>query len=221
SADRRSPGEGWSGPASVRDLGRVALLPGLVNAHTHLELSWLRNRVPPSTAFTSWVKQLFAARGVSVERTDDPRVIDAAHAAAREVRETGTAAVGDVSNSLASVPAIEAGGLHGVVFHELLGFTETTAALVESTRELRAATAARSHVRVSVAPHAPYAVSPELFRAIRAEVDAGTVPQTCVHVGESPEEMELLATGTGEWRRMLEWIGAWREDWIPPGTGPV
>src|SRR5262245_2614628 len=55
----------------LRRLGQVALLPGLVNAHTHLELSWLRDRVPPANAFTSWVKQLIAARGGRVERVDD------------------------------------------------------------------------------------------------------------------------------------------------------
>jgi cytosine/adenosine deaminase-related metal-dependent hydrolase len=45
------------------DLGNVALLPGLVNAHTHLELSWMRDRVPPASTFTGWVKTLFAIRG--------------------------------------------------------------------------------------------------------------------------------------------------------------
>ena len=58
----------------------VALLPGLVNAHTHLELSWLRDRVPPANAFTSWVKQLIVARDGAVERPDDPVVLEAAAA---------------------------------------------------------------------------------------------------------------------------------------------
>jgi 5-methylthioadenosine/S-adenosylhomocysteine deaminase len=82
----------------LRRLGAVALLPGLINAHTHLELSWLRNRVPPSNAFTSWVKQLIVARGGSVERPDDPAVLAAASAAAHEAIETGTVALGDISN---------------------------------------------------------------------------------------------------------------------------
>jgi cytosine/adenosine deaminase-related metal-dependent hydrolase len=213
--------EGLPTTAPIRNLGRVALMPGLVNAHTHLELSYLRNRVPPASAFTSWIKQLFAARGRSVERADDPRVFDAASDAAREARETGTTAVGDISNSLASVNPIRASGLRGLVFHELVGFKETTADLVEATRGARLAAAERTGVRITVAPHAPYSVSPELFRAIRAEVDSSAEPMTAVHVGESREEMELLASGTGEWRRMLQWIGAWREDWTPPGTGPV
>jgi cytosine/adenosine deaminase-related metal-dependent hydrolase len=112
--------------------------------------------------------------------------------------------------------------MRGVVFHELLGFRETTGDLLVRTADARAA-AARVHdrVRISVAPHAPYSVSPELFQAIRAEVSGSEVPFTSVHVGESTEELELLANGTGEWAQMLRWIGAWRDDWRAPGMGPV
>lgn len=207
----------------LRWLGRVALMPGLVNAHTHLELSWLRSRVPPANAFTSWVKQLIVARGGRTERIDDPAVIAAAAAAAREAIETGTAALGDISNSLASVGVMADAGLRGIVFHELLGFKETSGALIERTEPLRAAVRARGNgrVRVTIAPHAPYSVSPELFRAVRAALSSNRQTRTSVHVAESPEEMELLASGTGEWATMLRWIGAWRDDWTPPGTGPI
>jgi cytosine/adenosine deaminase-related metal-dependent hydrolase len=208
---------------ALRPLGSVALLPGLVNAHTHLELSWLRDRVPPANAFTSWVKQLMLARGGAVEHVDDPAVIEAAAAAAREAVDAGTVAVGDIGNSLASVAVMAGAGLDGIVFHELIGFKETNGALIERTASARAAARQRAgrRVRVSVAPHAPYSVSPELFRAVRQAVAASDEPRTSVHVAESPEEIELLATGTGEWARMLKWIGAWREDWTPPRCGPV
>ena len=63
-------GQGHSAEAMalgpVRDLGQVALMPGLVNAHVHLELSWLRDRVPPAADFTTWITGLFAARGGAV-----------------------------------------------------------------------------------------------------------------------------------------------------------
>ena len=82
-------------------------------------------------------------------------------------------------------------------------------------------TAAAAHgVSVSLAPHAPYSTSLELFKAIRAAVDAqGGIMS--VHLGESPEEVELLREGTGPWRGILEMIGAWRDDWAVPGCGPV
>ena len=210
-------------PTTPRDLGDVAMLPGLVNAHTHLELSWLRDRVPPAASFVDWIKQLFITRGGRSEHPGDHRVTDAARAAAREMRESGTAAVGDISNSLATIEAIHAAGLRGVIFHELLGFNLTDGQSVIDTRPRRATAAAfgAGVVRVSLAPHAPYSVSPELFRAIREEVDGSAVPITTVHLGESPSEVDFLRDGSGPWPGILKWVGSAREDWRPPGVGPV
>ena len=63
-----APGE--PSPQPARDLGQVAVLPGLVNAHTHLELSYLRDRVPPAADFVSWVRQLIVTRGGRTIRPD-------------------------------------------------------------------------------------------------------------------------------------------------------
>lgn len=206
----RDPGSG------TRDLGAVALLPGLINAHIHLELSWLRGRVPPANRFTDWVKQLVATRR-GIERPDDVAVVEPLKDAIRELQASGTVAVGDISNSLASPGPMREAGLDGLVFHELLGFKERDGALIERARAERTAAA----TRVSLAPHAPYSTSPELFRAIRTAVNDSACRIMSVHLGESPEESELLATGTGPWRGMLEFIGVWRDDWAIPGCGPV
>jgi cytosine/adenosine deaminase-related metal-dependent hydrolase len=208
-------------PDRWRDLGRVALLPGLVNAHTHVELSWLRDRVPPASAFTSWVKQLFLLRR-RVEEIGDPHITGPAEVALREARACGTAAIGDISNSLASVDPIAQSGLHALVFHELLGFAERDGRLVEQSVDRRRAAQSRSpRVRVSMAPHAPYSTSAELFTAIRLAVDGHEPPITSVHVGESPEELELLDRGTGEWAALLKLARVWRDDWSAPRCGPV
>lgn len=200
-------------------LGNVVVLPGLINAHTHLELSWLRGRVPPANAFTDWVKTMFAVRG-RPDRAMTPQMAAPVGDAVRELRASGTVAVGDISNSLAAVEPMRAGGLTGVVFHELLGFTERDGALVETTRGSRHS-AARHGIPISLAPHAPYSTSVELFKAIRQAVSASDCPITSVHLGESPEEVELLQRGTGAWRHLLEAIGAWRDDWEVPSCGPV
>ena len=217
-AGSREPGAGNREPAA-RDLGNVAILPGLINAHIHLELSWMRGRVPPASKFTDWVKTLFAIRG----RPDggmSAAQVDAIGEAIAEARECGTAAVGDISNSMTSAEPMRRAGLDGVIFHELLGFKERDGALLEATRALRASAAAAG-ARVSIAPHAPYSTSIELFKAIRSAVDANTCPIMSVHLGESPEEVELLEKGSGPWRSMLELIGLWRDDWQAPGCDPV
>jgi aminodeoxyfutalosine deaminase len=213
-----NPGSRLPAPGS-RDLGNVVVLPGLINAHTHLELSWLRGRVPPANMFTEWVKTLVAIRR-GTEQLVTPEIVAPVHDAIRELRASGTAAVGDVTNSLAAVEPMKTANLRGVVFHELLGFSERDGGLIEATRERRAI-AARHGVRISLAPHAPYSTSVELFKAIRAAVSSSDCPILSVHLGESIEEIELLQTGGGPWREMLQKIGVWRDDWEVPACGPV
>lgn len=204
---------------AVRDLGNVALMPGLINAHTHLELSWMRGRVPPAPRFTDWVRSLFAVRGRPDSALTSDQIAPIREAIA-EAQATGTIAVGDISNSMAAVGPMHDAGLDGVTFHELLGFKERDGSLIASTMGMRA-DAVRLGARVSLAPHAPYSTSLELFTAIRAAVDASACPAMSVHLGESAEEVEFLESGSGPWRSMLETIGAWRDDWVIPACDPV
>jgi cytosine/adenosine deaminase-related metal-dependent hydrolase len=76
-------------------------------------------------------------------------------------------------------------------------------------------------VRVSLAPHAPYSVSPALFRAIREDIEAHPGDVSTVHVAESPDESEFIERGTGRWRTLLDDLGAWNPDWVVPGMSPV
>ena len=216
-------GEGKSRHAQEHDLGGVAILPALVNAHTHLELSWLRGRVPPAASFHQWITQLFVTRGGRHEKPDDPSVLEPLRAAVQELREAGVGAVGDISNSLASVDALGEARLRAVVFHELLGFNLLHDKRVVETRPLRerARSRSRSTVRISVAPHACYSVSPQMLRAIREELDASDTRVTSVHVGESEGEMQFLRDGSGPWIDILKWVGSWVEEWTPPCCGPV
>lgn len=205
--------------ARVEHLGDVALLPGLVNAHTHLELSWLRGRVPPGPDFLTWVGALMRAR-TAPEQPGDLATEAPCRAAIAEMRATGTVAVGDIANALISPVLLAEAGMPGVVFHELIGFRVTDGPRHIEQARARHAGLASPDVRVAVASHAPFSVSRELFTAIR-DVAAGETPAiTSVHVGESPEEVALLMTGEGPWRERLVALNAWRDDWTPPGCGP-
>jgi cytosine/adenosine deaminase-related metal-dependent hydrolase len=109
------------------------------------------------------------------------------------------------------------------LFYELLRFNAADPEAM--TREARAradAAAPRNGlVRVSLAPHAPYSVSPGLFAAIRSDLDAHPGEVSSVHLAESPEEMEFIRRGTGPWRDLLEELGAWTDAWEPSGGSPV
>ena len=205
--------------ANAVGLGHVAILPALVNAHTHLELSYLHKRVPPSTSFNAWVMELMTLRRSYALET--PLIAEAAGLAVSRARASGTGLVGDVSNTLVTVKLLRELAMPAHVFHELIGFAQP--APVDRVRDARAAIEGidRGDVRVSLAPHAPYSVSPGLFQAIRGDVDAHPYPVTTVHLGESAAEVELLRHGTGAARVMLERLGVWTDGWQIPGVSPT
>jgi cytosine/adenosine deaminase-related metal-dependent hydrolase len=186
-----------------------ALLPGLVNAHTHLELSALAGEVPGGAGLVAWAGACVAA---GAELTHEQRR-DAATTAAAEAVRLGTAAVGDVGNGLAALTGIVAAGLRGTFFHELLGSREarTGDALADAARERALATTAKrspwpAGLGYVPAPHAPYSADPSLLRRI-FEAAARVGLPTTIHVAEDPDELALLRDGAGAWPAVLARMG--------------
>ncbi|MFL6281316.1 MAG: amidohydrolase family protein, partial [Vicinamibacterales bacterium] len=107
----------------------------------------------------------------------------------------------------------------GAMFYELLGFSAPEPEhVVAQARVALNTLPARMEWSRTIVPHAPYSVSPNLFRAIGSA--AGDAPMS-IHIGESREEMEFLRDGTGAWRELLGQLGVWNDKWEPPGCGPV
>lgn len=204
-----------------QDLGSVAVLPGLVNAHTHLELSYLRHEVSPAPDFVTWVRRVVAAR----RRRPDPRateIVRGVEDAIDEAVSCGTAIVGDISNTLVTFGPLTKSALAGVVFYEIIRFAAAAADRVveQASRQLDALMPTET-VRASLAAHAPYSVAPLVFRAIRAAVERDPLAPCSVHVSESAEEVEFIRTGGGAWRTFLDEMNAWDPAWMAPGVSPV
>jgi cytosine/adenosine deaminase-related metal-dependent hydrolase len=197
---------------------RTAILPGLVNAHTHLELSWMRGRVPQGAAMPEWAARLIALRATSTP--DEASRMHAVTGAIQEARASGTALVGDIGNGGDAVAPLLASAMSARVFRELIGFrvTDDAAGVVAAARAVLPAGADSGRVRPSLAAHAPYSVSAQLLQAISAGAPDDPF---CIHLAESAEEMEFLREGSGAWRGVLESVGAWLPAWRPPGVGPV
>ncbi len=217
---------GRRAPAGHRiDLGEAVVLPGLVNAHTHLELSYLAGVVAPADDFVAWVRALLAAR-----RANPATVTTVAEAAGRAIaamEASGTAAVGDIGNTDAAVQALAASSLSGVHFREALGFRRAVAARVEAEAchgaaeaQAQLAEARNTRIAATVAPHAPYSTSAPLIQSLAAGYPAGQ-GLSSIHLGESAAEVEFLATGAGPLRTLLDDLGAWDDGWSPPGVSPA
>lgn len=201
------------------DLGDVVLLPGLVNAHTHLELSHFADRLPAARGFVPWVRELIAAR------EGDPASVspgDVAATAAAVARARGTVAVGDVCNDPLAIPPATRTPLLGISFHEVLAFRADRAEAAAARASAALAQAARRAPDwpAVAAAHAPYSCSAPLLERLHATARERRLPFS-IHAAESPEEERLLRDGDGPFREFLIERGAWDPGWSPPGTTAI
>jgi 5-methylthioadenosine/S-adenosylhomocysteine deaminase len=186
------------------------LLPGLINTHTHLELTGLSGG-PPGPDFTGWI--------TGVRQAKAARAPDAfAEAARRGIREcwaAGVTTIGDTGDSGAVIEALAELGGSGVVYQEVFG--PHPAQLDESLAGLRSAVDrlgrhAGDRIRLGVSPHAPYTVSGPLYGAVAAYAADQALP-LAVHLAESRVESELLAHARGSFAE------AWTRRGIPHPPG--
>lgn len=198
------------------DLPDVILLPGLVNAHTHLDLTHL-GPLPhdPGEGFVAWVDRVRTGR----EQAPDAIAASVARGIDLSLR-AGVVLVGDIAGapggrpSLVPLEALAASPLRGVSFLEFFAMglreQESVARMEALVRE--AAGARRgARVRLGLQPHAPNTVSPRAYGvAARLARELGLPLST--HLAETPEEREFIARGTGPQRAMLERFGLWSDD---------
>ncbi|MBC8351837.1 MAG: amidohydrolase family protein [Planctomycetes bacterium] len=207
-----------------RDLGNVAILPGLINAHTHLEFSELEEPLGrPGMPFTDWIREVVRWRREMIRQYDG---IDWRSQAIRHGVEESVRGGATMLGEIATLPWEESGsryqGLHGVSFMELLGLARE--------RHAELLSAANNYVEFSqssgcsskpgLSPHAPYTVSPELIESI-ATLSARTHVPVAIHLAETREELELLTSASGPFRELLDDLNAWQADVIPLGSTPL
>jgi cytosine/adenosine deaminase-related metal-dependent hydrolase len=175
---------------------RGVVFPGLINAHTHVELSAMRGKIPGGAGFVPWVERLVTTR----PELDEVEVDEAIERAAKDLARFGTAAVGEVTNALAAVGALARNGIGGWVFHEVFGVDRAQVMKrVEGAKAERAERLASWPTRdlaYAPAPHTLYTTHPdavrELLDSARAE---GLV--TSLHLAEHPAERSALEHGEG------------------------
>jgi cytosine/adenosine deaminase-related metal-dependent hydrolase len=176
----------------------AVLLPALVNAHLHLELSHLAGRVPGGEGLPAWIERFVRAR---LAAGDDGAPAAMARAAAQLV-EAGVAAVGDVSNGLGSLAPLGEAGLAGTVFHEVFGAApERLAAARQAARAVRARAVPARGLRAVESPHAVYSTDGDGL----LELLAG--PPASLHLAEDPAEREWVATGGGPFAALRARMG--------------
>ncbi len=175
----------------------AVLLPALVNAHTHLELSHLRGRVPGGEGLAPWIRLL-----VSV-RAGDPRPGRALDEAILDLEKAGVAAIGEVTNTLAALPHLVRAGIAGTLYHEVFGFSDAriAASLAAADETLARASDPGPGLAIARSPHSVYSTHPrvlaELLRAGPASV----------HLAEDPGERVFCASKAGPFASLQRMLG--------------
>jgi len=199
----------------ICDHGAGAILPGLVNCHAHLEFSALAGRIEPQERWEDWLEATLAQR----EALDPVEVEEGIVQGIRALRRGGTALVGEVSNTGASLPHLEKSPLEYHLFYECLGFHLHQKLELTQTFSFFSEAGVAENPCISAAAHAPYSVSAALFQAVN-RWNADCRPQT-VHLGESQAEIDFLARGNGFFPDLLKRRGRWRDDFLAPGASPA
>ncbi len=214
----------------IRDFRGAALLPGLVNIHSHLELTLLRGYLE-NLGFWDWIRRLTRIKYRLLTRED---LGISALAGACEAVRAGVTTLGDAMDLGASLDALMASGLRGVLYQEVFSPRPEEAgqrladleAKLAKLEERIGAEAARGNGRaggrsarivLGVSPHAPFSVSGPLFRNVRQWAASRGFP-VCIHVAESEEESLLIEEGRGAMAEALRSRGI---QWSPPGCSPV
>ena len=215
-------------PDAVVDRTDCVLIPGLVNAHSHLDLTTVGPRAhDPDRGFVEWVRMIIE------ERPTDPEAIRASIAEGTALSLAGgVVAVGDIIGAAGGVPhtaglgALAESPLEGIGFIEYFGIAVRKVLGISVLHDLAheiAAWPTSARIRPGLHPHAPNTVSLPLYEeTVRVAHRDGFPVST--HLAETPEERRFIAEADGPQRDLLERLGIWDEselDYIGNGRHPV
>ena len=179
-----------------RELGDVLVLPGLVNAHAHLDLSVMRGFLE-DLPFGDWIRTLTRSKRHVL---DESALLDAARLSIVEGLRAGITTFGDTSESGVALRAMGELGVRGISFQEVFGpdpaeCERAMQGLRDKLARLREHETART--RAGVSPHAPYSVSDALFAAAARLAINESLPMA-IHIAESADEMRYVSEGKGD-----------------------
>ncbi len=199
----------------LTDLGDVALLPCLVNAHTHLEFSHLQRPLgTPGMRLVDWIRLVIAERG-RLETAADVSITTGL----TESVGHGVSLLGEISSDITDAYALA--NVDVTAFVEVIGFSRARAdsAFAAVTQRLDVLTASPIS-RPGISPHAPYTVSPALLKKLISLAIERRMP-IAMHIAESMEELELLRNGTGPFQELLDERSMWDAEAIPRNSRPL
>ena len=193
---------------AVTDLGEMVLLPGLINAHCHLDFTSLRGAITPQRSFADWIMQI---NGLRRDLSDDDYLESIARGF-EEAQRWGTTTMANIESMPALLSRMPPPPLRTWWFAELIDVRPRVTAeemLADALASFRNKQDWRGGFGLS--PHAPYTASPALIRlATSAARQRGLL--LTMHLAESEEEMEMFRDGRGRLFNFLQSLGRSMDD---------
>ncbi len=197
--------------ARVIEAGESIVLPGLVNAHTHLELSACTAGAPHRGSFADWILGL---RTQLAQMGDDPEQVIrlGTERGIEQCLRFGITTVGDISQQFHLVrPLLSRSPLRAVSYGEVLGLGLRRGRFEALLPGAIDAALATPRLRIGLSPHAPYTVDAEGYRQALQLSHQQRLP-IATHLAETPDETEFLLHRTGAFRDLWDKLGFWSED---------
>jgi cytosine/adenosine deaminase-related metal-dependent hydrolase len=197
-------------------VGDAIIVPGLVNAHTHLEFSAARTPLDTRGGLPAWIARVVVTRRQRPENGQS--TIAAIRQGLAESAAAGVTTLGDIA-TLAPPSAYAGPGPRVRVYREGLGLRPAARDTVPRSIASDLDRLDAAGVATGISPHAPYSVTAPLGRLLLDEAQRRQRP-VAMHLLESEAESELIARGTGPFRKLLEDLGAW-DAAAPPQLVPA
>lgn len=203
---------------SIMDMGLSALMPGMVDCHTHLEYSAFRG-VCDDLPFGLW----------KIQQQEKSKLLSkkdwatSANLGAQEALRSGITTIADVTDSGASLYAAISAGLRGVVFYEITGLKYKPKLLEKAVKDITAwqKKTKGSLIKIGISAHAAYTTAPALLKEVSALSHEKNLINS-IHVSGSQDEYQFVKYGSGPLAHRFKELSGWQEVlWQPMGTSPV
>lgn len=188
----------------VHDFPGCAILPGLVNAHTHLELthfpSWkIRKGIDYSPrTYVDWIIQVIKIRRALTRQELELSVREGL----RICLEAGTTTIGEILTDRSLLPLYAGSGLTGRLFFEAIGHDPVRCAELVSDLDEAITSFSGGEFLPGLSPHAPHTVSEHLHQDVRRLADRHNLPRI-IHLAESRDESDFFFDSTGKIAELL------------------
>jgi cytosine/adenosine deaminase-related metal-dependent hydrolase len=181
--------------AQREDLGESILLPGLINAHCHLDYTMMRGALFGGGSFSAWIQRLNAMR----RSLDQGDYLEAIATGLKELHRWGCTTVLNIESFPELVPFLPASRIRAWWFLEVMDVRsrlQSAESLAGAIHFFEKAGEAKGGGGFGLSPHAPYTASPDLYELVKLYGAKYRLP-ICTHLAESDEEMAMFRDGQG------------------------